>query len=160
MNDREFLEAFEHCTLPGDSFHHSDHIRLGWLYVREHPLPEAIGRFVATLQRFAASKGAAGLYHETITWAFLLLIHERMQRGGDADYETFRANNADLYRWKPSVLDEYYLPETLASDLARRVFVLPDRASGYTAPRPVPTEHVEGVRNDSEDGRRLVHAHE
>jgi hypothetical protein len=34
----------------------------------------------------------------------------------------------DLLTWRPSVLDEYYTPETIGSDLARRVFLLPDRS--------------------------------
>jgi hypothetical protein len=32
--------------------------------------------------------------------------------------------------WNPSVLDRYYEKETLGSELARRVFVLPDRCVG------------------------------
>lgn len=127
MNDREFRAAFEDGTLPADLFHHADHLRLAWIYVRDYPLIEAIERFAAALKSFAARKGAAGRYHETITWAYLLLVHERMQRDGGADYERFRASNPDLYQWKPSLLDDYYRPETLSSELARRVFVLPDR---------------------------------
>lgn len=123
MTDREFLDAFESGTLP--SFHHADHVRLAWIFLRQSPLLEALERFSAALKAFAESKGAAGLYHETITFAFLLLIHERM--GDHADFDSFRAANPELFRWKPSVLDEYYRPETLHSDEARRVFVLPDR---------------------------------
>jgi hypothetical protein len=40
----------------------------------------------------------------------------------------FADANADLLRWKPSVLDRYYSPETLASDRARRTFLMPDLA--------------------------------
>ena len=77
----------------------------------------------------AASKGNPALYHETITWAYLLLIHERKARGeSDETWEQFAARNPDLLSWKPSVLDGYYREETLASELARRVFVMPDRS--------------------------------
>jgi len=31
--------------------------------------------------------------------------------------------------WKDNVLGKYYREETLASDLARRTFILPDRIS-------------------------------
>ncbi len=35
----------------------------------------------------------------------------------------------DLLTWKDGVLKRYYAEETLQSDLAKRVFVLPDRRS-------------------------------
>jgi len=127
-SDREFLEAFEACTLPPGEFHHADHVRLAFLYLREHEPAEALTRFVEGLKRFARSLGSAGLYHETITWAYLLLIRERMARGDAADFDAFRRANPDLFRWKPSLLDDYYKPETLSSELARRVFVMPDKA--------------------------------
>jgi hypothetical protein len=72
-----------------------------------------------------------GLYHETITWAYLLLINERMERGGrQRCWQKFASANADLLTWRPSILQEYYRTETLGSDLARCVFLLPDRLEG------------------------------
>jgi len=127
MNDRDFVTAFEACDISSSDFRHDDHVRLGWIYLREHPLMEAIERFTASLQRFAAHHGAPGLYHETITWAYLLLINERMQRDGAPEtWESFRAANGDLFDRRPSILERYYSPETLRSNLARRIFVLPD----------------------------------
>ena len=105
-------------------------MRLAWIYLREHPLIEAIERFTTSLQRFASHHGVPGLYHETITWAYLLLIHERMQReGAPKNWESFRAANPDLFDRRPSILERYYAPETLSSDLARRIFILPDAAT-------------------------------
>jgi hypothetical protein len=128
MNDREFVAAVESCTIPCGAFRHADHVRLAWIYLRSYTLIEAIERFTGSLQRFAAHCGVPGKYHETITWAYLLLIHERMQRSDPpCGWEGFRAANADLFDWKPSILERYYAPSTLHSDLARRVFVLPDR---------------------------------
>jgi hypothetical protein len=128
VNDRDFLAAFEDGTLPEDSFHHRDHVRAAWLLLKEGPPAAALDRFSSALKRFAAAKGKIGLYHETITWAYLLLINERMERcGRSLGWERFAASNPDLLTWRPSVLDGYYTPETLGSDLARRVFLLPDR---------------------------------
>lgn len=126
LGDAGFVAAFESCTLPAEQFHHRDHVRLAFLYLRQAPPLEALGRFAEGLKRYAASLGVTTLYHETITWAYLLLIHERMARGPASDFETFAAANEDLLARHPSVLERYYLPETLASDLARRTFLLPD----------------------------------
>ena len=44
----------------------------------------------------------------------------------------------DLLAWKPSALDRLYTPETLASDRARRVFVMPDRPGCGAGPDATP----------------------
>jgi hypothetical protein len=136
VNDQEFLAAFEGDTLPEDGFHHRDHIRLAWLMLREAPLDAALARFTAGLKRFAARHGKAGLYHETITWAYFFLIHERQRRDPDEEttWEAFAAANPDLLTWRPSILGAYYREETLRSDLARESFVLPDRLAPPAAP--------------------------
>ena len=55
---------------------------MGFLAARgRFPGLEGIRRFSEGLERFAAASGKPGLYHETITWAFLLLIGERLARG-------------------------------------------------------------------------------
>lgn len=128
MNDDDLLCGFEAGTLP--AFHHSDHVRVAWLYLERFDALTALGRFAEGLQHFAAAQGQAGLYHETITWAYLLLIRERRAQAAGETWEGFKARNADLFLWQPSILSRYYRDETLASDLARRVFVLPDRAAG------------------------------
>jgi len=128
LTDAEFITNFEDCSLPNSAFHHRDHVRLAWLYLRRHPPLEALARFADGLRRFATANGHPGLYHETITWAFLLVIRERMERGeAGGNWEDFSRINADLLSWKPSILDRYYKPDTLGSELARRVFVMPDR---------------------------------
>ena len=126
MTDRQFVEAFEALTFPAQAFHHREHVRLAWAYLREQPLVDALARFTTSLRRFAANAGAAGVYHETITFAFLFLIHERMHLAPQASFEEFVSANPDLFAWKPSILDRYYRPETLQSDRARRSFVMPD----------------------------------
>lgn len=131
MTDAELLEGFESCTLPPGSFHHCDHVKVVWLCLRREPVLQALGSFAAALKRFAIAAGRPGLYHETITCAYVFLVNERMERTSRAaSWDEFAAANANLLTWRPSVLDGLYRPETLHSDLARRVFVLPDGSAG------------------------------
>ena len=121
---------FEAGDEPPGGFHHREHVRVAWYYLKQAPLPEALVRFSSALRRFALARGKPGLYHETITTAFLLMINERLD--GEArslDWQGFAERNADLLTWKPSALDRYYRAETLASERARRIFVMPDRLS-------------------------------
>jgi hypothetical protein len=129
MTDDEFIASFEDCSLANESFHHSDHVRMAFLYLRRYPVLEALQRFSTALVRFAAAKGKPELYHETVTWAFLLLIRERLARTGwQQTWTEFAAGNTDLLSWQDNVLKKYYRGETLSSDLARRTFLFPDKA--------------------------------
>ena len=79
-SDAELLQGFISTALPADQFHHEQHVRVAWMFVRDHGMPAALGEFTAAIKRFAEAKGAHGLYHETITWAFLLIVAERLAR--------------------------------------------------------------------------------
>ncbi|HEY4843961.1 MAG TPA: hypothetical protein VIH78_18470 [Terriglobales bacterium] len=130
MTGDELIQQFEDGTTPAATFHHADHVRLAFEYLCRYSTLEALQRFSVALQRFAAAQGKAQLYHETITWAYLLLIRERIARAGRVQtWEEFGERNADLLVWKGGVLAALYRQETLDSDLARHTFVLPDRGT-------------------------------
>ena len=133
MTDEELIAAFEAGLVRNENFHHQEHVRMGFLYMSRFPVLEGVRRFSEGLQRLAAASGRPNLYHETITWAFLLLIRERLARarqhsGSLPSWDEFAAENRDLLRGKDHVLKEYYRDETLKSELARKTFILPDRS--------------------------------
>lgn len=135
-HDDELLRQFEDCSLPLDRFHHRVHIQIAFLYLCRYPVLDVLGRFPAALTRYAEAHGKAGLYHETITWAYILLIHERMKRADPAQtWEQFQAANPDLMTWTGSILKQYYRDETLSSDLARKTFLFPDKTPAPLFPR-------------------------
>jgi len=128
MKDSDWMQAFEDASLPAASFHHADHVKMAFLYLQKYPPVEALDRFSTSLARFAAVNGKPTLYNETITWAFLLLIRERLARAGRPQtWGDFSAANPDLLRWNDNILKKYYRPETLASALAKSVFLFPDK---------------------------------
>ena len=128
MDDETLIRLFEAGEAPPGGFHHRDHVRVAWWYLRQHPLAEALERFSAALEHFATVQGKPKLFHATITTAYVRLIHERLAVSGrETNWEQFSAQHPDLLTWRPSVLDGYYTAELLASDRARREFVLPDR---------------------------------
>jgi hypothetical protein len=128
MTGNELIAQFESGATAAENFHHADHVRLAFEYLCRYNVLEALEKFSAALQRFATAQGKARLYHETITWAYLLLIRERTARTGSSlTWEEFAERNADLLVWKGGVLATLYREETLDSDLARQIFILPDR---------------------------------
>jgi hypothetical protein len=123
----EVIERFERGLEPGDEFHHADHVRLAFAYLCQYPVLPALGRFASALKRFALARGKTQLYNETITCAYFFLIRERMARCDGASWEEFAARNPELLIGKNGILKRYYADTTLTSELARRVFVLPDK---------------------------------
>jgi len=127
MTDDDFLSAFEGGTLPKDAFHHREHVRLAWLCLGRQGLPAGSERFIAGLRAFAARHGVSGLYHETITRGFLHLVWVAL--GGSGNGRGFD----DFVARHPALLDKerlraFYSAERLASEAARRDFVVPDLA--------------------------------
>lgn len=128
LETSQLIERFEQDLISSDSFHHADHVELAFAYLLVYPPLEALDRFSRALQRFAEARGKPGLYHEkTITLAYFFLIRERMARTPGIRWDEFSRQNSDLLQWKPGVLGRYYREATLKSDLARSVFLFPDK---------------------------------
>ena len=118
----DLIENFERGKL--EQFHH---VRMAFEYLFRYPALEALGRFSDVLRRFAAAQGKPHLYHETITWAYVLIIRKRMAQSANQEWDEFPRNNPDLFVWKKGILSCYYSEEVLNSDLARKVFIFPDK---------------------------------
>ena len=136
MNHDAFAAAFESCALAVEDFGHAEHVRLAWYYLEHEPLLGAAARLCRGLRRYTRALGAPGKYHETVTLAWLLLVHDRRLRVPAAGWEAFRRRNPDLFDPAARPLDAYYRPETLGSARARRHFQLPDRGYGGAASPP------------------------
>ena len=115
----------EACDIDPDHFDHEAHVYIGWLYVREYELPEALAKFDAGLKRLVIKLGAEGKYHATVTWFFLFLISERCD--ADEPWDDFKWRNADIVEGSREVLSRYYSDAYLFSDRARERFLLPDK---------------------------------
>jgi hypothetical protein len=126
MTDDQFIEDFESGRLTAEEFDHAAHIRAAVCYLSRHPFLEACIAMRDGLQSFARRIGKPGLYHETITIAFMSLVSERMGRNAGLSWADFTARNLDLL--DKNLLARYYRPETLASPLSRSRFLLSDVA--------------------------------
>jgi len=121
LSDAEFLEAFHSCRLLNSEFHHADHLRLAWLHLHREPIETALAEVRAGIHNFAAHHGAAHLYHETITTAWVRLLATHRENNFD---EFLRENEARL---SIGLLHRFWSPEVLAGQEARATWVAPDR---------------------------------
>jgi hypothetical protein len=125
---RTLLEDFEAARIDPASFRHADHVRVAWELLGACSLPRAMERMAEGLRRITALAGKPERYHETITWAWVLLVADRIARcGRGGSFEEFAAAHPDLLESK--ALAAWYRAETLESPETRRVFRMPDRLS-------------------------------
>jgi hypothetical protein len=123
-SDEAFLAALESCTLAPQRFDHRGHLRAGFLYLRRHDFPGACVAMKRAVQGFAASLGKAGLYHETLTIAYLALIAERLaEEPAERSFDAFLRRYPELA--SREYFERYYPRGTLDAPEARATFVLP-----------------------------------
>jgi hypothetical protein len=126
LDDDTLLRLFESCELPNTQFKHAEHIRVAWTLLSRHPLLDALQRFRSDLKAYAAHNRVPGLYNETVTCFYLLLIRERMDSmTHGSDWQAFGEANPDIFAY-PKVFLEAYYPAGLAfTEQAKQVFLLP-----------------------------------
>lgn len=126
QEDREFLRRFSAGNMTKQEFHHAEHVRLAWLMLTEAPLLEALLRFRVLLKAFAFRHGADGLYNETITCFYMLLIRGLMDRlPPDHSWVEFQAVHPTLFGYPKALLELYYPDAAAFSAEAKVHFLLP-----------------------------------
>ena len=128
-DDETFLEQFESAAWPLAEWHHKQHIKVAYLYLRRYSLDTAIARMSAGVKKYnAAHNVPEGLdrgYHETMTQAWMRLVYFTLCEYGPAENtEAFYEANPQLSQKK--TLRFFYTRETFMSPKAKAEFVPPD----------------------------------
>jgi hypothetical protein len=131
FSDGELANAFDDGRITKESFRHRDHVRLAFLYLKQYEdLAEAALNFRRAFRAFTVAQGVPHLYHETFTWAYLLLIRQRMHGHEFVDSFSFLRENPGLAAHRTGLITRYYdVEEVTRSPSARELFVLPERGS-------------------------------
>jgi|TARA_R110001592_G_scaffold363345_1_gene684639 hypothetical protein len=129
MDDRQFLNAFEHSTLPFDEWTHRAHLRVAYLYASQFDLPTATDKMRAGIKAYnKATNTPEELergYHETITVAFMQLVTAALQQSGPFPNSEAFCDTCAVSLNKP-VLLKYYSKDRIISMKAKQTFVEPD----------------------------------
>lgn len=130
IDDETFLRRFETASWPLKQWHHRQHIKAAYLYLRRHPFDAAMTKMRAGIKAYnAAHKVPESLlsgYHETMTHAWMRLVHFSLSEYGPAE-------NADALFEKNEQLSEkkilrfFYTRKRFISRKAKAKFVAPDR---------------------------------
>lgn len=117
---------FEACDIDPAAFGHEEHIRVAFDMLNTYGFADCAARYANSIKTISIEAGAPEKFNMTITLAFLSLIAERLAGAPSLDCDAFIALNPDLL--SRSVLDGWYTDERLQSDIARQVFLLPQKA--------------------------------
>jgi hypothetical protein len=130
LRDDELVQAFEDRTLDPSAFTHRRHLQVAWFYLRRHGFAAGSAEFCKQLKKYVTRVGAAAKYHETITWAYLVLLNEEMELRAPVgeSFDAMIARRPDLLDHRNGALSRRYRAADLENPDARRVFVLPMRA--------------------------------
>jgi hypothetical protein len=124
-SDENFLRAFEDLSFPVDLFHHREHIRVAWLYLKSSDATRAGERMSEGIRRFANHHGATQKYHHTLTLAWMRLVAAALVETPEGySFEQFITAHPRLKDTKH--LDKYYSKELLQTATARAGWVEPD----------------------------------
>ncbi len=116
------VAAFEAARVDPRRFGHRAHLRVAFCYLLDLPLEQALARYLTHLRALTVVLGAPEKLHATLTWTYLALLDDAMHRHPGLHLDALLARCPELGRDGPLL---YYAPEVLASETARRRFVLP-----------------------------------
>ena len=130
------VAAFENGTLDPARFDHRLHLAVAWAYLQREGFPEGALSFRQHLKAYVAKVGAEGKYHETITWAYLVLLNEELSLRSPPgeSFDAMIQRRPDLLDHRNGAIARTYSKAQLDSPDARRVFVLPIRHMEGRAP--------------------------
>ena len=120
------LERFMRGEADAANFPHREHVRMAFEMLRRHDFAEAAWLYSRALRLMTARVGKPEAFNQTTTIAFLSLIAERMERGGTPDFAAFVRAHPEMLDKR--ALSRWYRPDQLATEIARRTFVLPEPA--------------------------------
>ena len=120
------LERFVRGQLDAADFPHREHVRMAFEMLRRHDFAKTAWLYSRALRLMTARVGKPEAFNQTTTIAFLSLIAERMERGGAPDFAAFVRAHPEMLDKR--ALSRWYRPDQLATEIARRTFVLPEPA--------------------------------
>jgi hypothetical protein len=128
-DDDTFLQQFEDATWPLRDWHHPQHIKIAYLYLTRYPFDTAVAKMCAGVKKYNAAhnipEGLDQGYHETMTQAWMRLVHFTLCEYGPAENaNAFYEANPQLSQKK--TLRFFYTRDVFMTPKAKAEFVPPD----------------------------------
>ncbi len=126
LNDAEFAQRFENCSLEPSLFNHEAHLRLAWYYIKEFGVEKAIKKTCASIKQFDLVHGKGDKFHTTVTVASVKMVYHFMQKSQNFDFQTFMHKFPRLKIAFKELLDQHYGIDIFSNEEARVRYINPD----------------------------------
>jgi hypothetical protein len=125
LTDDQFIVAIEELRVDNSNFHHRDHIRLAWAYLRRENRLLAEENLANCIRRFATHNKAPRKYHHTLTLLWVRLVAAAMRLTPTLEtFEPFAAAHPFLFDVR--LPWTFYSAACLDTEEARAGWVEPD----------------------------------
>lgn len=124
--DQELLNKLKDGTLPPADFTHEAHVRLVWIIQKNTPENEVTSEVSRIIKHYAEAIGEGTIYHETLTYASVMIILSHMKHKDYANFNEFLIDNPLLTQDFKSLINRHYSPELIHSELAKKEVLAPD----------------------------------
>jgi hypothetical protein len=125
LSDDQFMAAMEQLRVDNANFHHRDHIRLAWAYLRRDNLSVAGENLSNCIRRYATHNGAPRKYHHTLTLAWVRIVAAAMRlTPALQSFETFAVAHPFLFETR--LPWTFYSAASLDTEAARAGWIEPD----------------------------------
>jgi hypothetical protein len=125
LSDREFVAAFEACSLPPGDFHHAGHVRLTRIYVFQFGEAGARQKMLEGIAKLTIHAGAPKKFHSTATVAWVRLVAAAVAKNpATVSFEEWITGFPELT--DKGLLSLHYSQERFGSEEARVSWMQPD----------------------------------
>lgn len=125
LSDEQFIAVMEQLRIANANFHHRDHIRLAWAYLRRGNASLAGENLANCIRQYATHHNAPRKYHHTITLAWVRIVAAAMRLTPALDsFEPFATAHPFLFEVR--LPWSFYSAARLDSEAARTGWVEPD----------------------------------
>ena len=126
LNDLQFEEKFENCTLAPVLFTHEAHLRLAYLHVTKYGLRKAISNLCFQIADFERKFGDGRKYNKTITIASAKVIHHFIKKSKSIDFHGLLSEYPKLKRNFKALLKTHYSLNIFINKTAKHEYLEPD----------------------------------
>ena len=126
----DVVKRFESCETAKDAFRHQDHLAVAVYYVEAFDVATALTRMRESLHRFLDHHQIdRQKYHETLTVFWIEMVAKYLRSSNEKLSLSEKCRKVQEAFGNKDFALEFYSPEVLWSDAARRSFIAPDKKS-------------------------------
>lgn len=126
LNDTEFEQSFENCSLEPSLFDHEAHLRLAWLYIKKYGEKRAVDKTCVEIRQFDKQHGSGNKFNATVTIASIKTVQHFIQKSISENFNDFIQEVPRLKNAFKALLDQHYGIDIFSSKKAKVSYIEPD----------------------------------